>query len=263
MVIFVENDVFMQRWWFANFSMEDKMGWLWIAKSSPFGLPQNKDPQIGSVFSALFFRLQSILIWSPGPGPSKTLVFFSFLVHNPKKPCPLSSHFRRTKIFRSGVWLTRPGGDLSRYQGACGTSIRPGVGSGRIPASNRGRAAGVDWLVRIGIILGGLKFEDTWLQKMLFCLNCVELSEYVPEKLEPWKMLTVETSGSCLFFVCAVSVADHAYINTLSRILKSLWIQHLHKGLSGGVTATVSQGYDWKSRTSTQTCTIELMWVKQ
>ena len=186
--MFVENDVFMQRWWFANFSMEDKMGWLWIAKSSPFGLLQNKDPQIGSVFSALFFRLQSILIWSPGPGPSKTLVFFSSLVHNPKKPCPLSSHFRRTKIFRSGVWLTRPGGDLSRYQGACGTSIRPGVGSGCIPASNRGRAAGVDWLVRIGIILGGLKFEDTWLQ-MLFCLNCVELSEYVPEKLEPWKML--------------------------------------------------------------------------
>lgn len=115
----------------------------------------------------------------------KRLFFFSFLVHNPKKPCPLSFHFRRTKIFRSGVWLTRPGGDLSRYQGACGTSIRPGVGSGCIPASNRGRAAGVDWLVRIGIILGGLKFEDTWLQKMLFCLNCVELSEYVPEKLEP------------------------------------------------------------------------------
>ena len=99
MVIFVENDVFMQRWWFANFSMEDKMGWLWIAKSSPFGLPQNKDPQIGSVFSALFFRLQSILIWSPGPGPSKTLVFFSFLVHNPKNPAPYPPIFGEQRFF--------------------------------------------------------------------------------------------------------------------------------------------------------------------
>lgn len=144
-----------------------------------------RTPRIAVFFSALFFRLQSILIWSPGPGPSKRLVLFFILSAQSKKNLPLVLQVSANKDF--SVWRLadtprRRSQQRSRSMrhfntSGCWFRLRPSV------KQRLGRWGGLvseDWDHS-----WGLKFEDTWLQKMLFCLNCVELSEYVPDKLEP------------------------------------------------------------------------------